>query len=233
MANNISPTIEELQLRKRARRRLIGAITLVALMVAILPMVLDNDPKPIGPDVEINIPSSKSSETFKSAESPAPPVTPPEKLPEKPLEPKPVSSSVAVVAKVEPKPEPVMKSVAASKNVAEKTTEKQEKAPQSAPKPVEKPAPSKPPVEKPAAEPQKNGSHIVLLGAFLGESNAKQRQAKLKELGVKFYVETIKSPAGDKIAVRAGPYASREEAERALDKLKSAGIQDGMVAEKK
>ena len=74
---------------------------------------------------------------------------------------------------------------------------------------------------------------MVLLGAFLGEANAIQRQAKLKEVGVKYYVEKIKSPAGEKTAVRAGPYPSRQEAEHVLAKLKSAGIQDGMVAEKK
>lgn len=247
MANNTSPPIEEIQLRKRARRRLIGAVTLVALMVAILPMVLDNDPKPIGPDVEINIPSSKNSEPFKSAEQPAPLVAPSEKKPE-PAPPAVVAPKTELkAAGAEVKPEPVMRSVAASmeadkevkKTVADKQA-KPEKAPPPALKPPAKPEASKPEAIKPepskpvdAPQTQKTGSHVVLLGAFLGESNASQRQAKLKELGVKFYIEKIKSPAGDKIAVRAGPYSSREEAERVLAKLKSAGIQDGMVAEKK
>jgi DedD protein len=74
---------------------------------------------------------------------------------------------------------------------------------------------------------------VILLGTFLGDANAKQRQAKLKELGIKHYAEKINSPAGVKTAVRAGPYPSRQDAERVLAKLKSAGIQDGLVAEKK
>lgn len=251
MANNTSPTIEEIHLRKRARRRLIGAVTLVALMVAILPMVLDNDPKPIGSDVEINIPSSKNSEPFKSAEQPAPVVAPSEKSPE-PAPPKPEltppKTEPKSAGKADTRPEPVMRSVAASKEAdkavpgkaaAEPEKTAPEKAPLAAKPPtkpeVKKPETSKPDASKPTdvTQAQKSGSHIVLLGAFLGESNASQRQAKLKELGVKFYVEKIKSPGGDKIAVRAGPYSSREEAERVLAKLKSAGIQDGMVAEKK
>ncbi|MDP2830025.1 MAG: SPOR domain-containing protein [Sulfuricellaceae bacterium] len=236
MANSISPTVEELQLRKRARRRLIGAITLVALMVAILPMVLDNDPKPIGPDVEIDIPSSKNAEPFttpknvetpKLAEPPVLSVAPTEKAAD--------TKPVAAVPKTEaapPKVETTIKSVVVGKEPAAKITEKQDEEIRPPAKSADPPI-SKPATDKPVERKQASGGYIVLLGAFLGESNASQRQARLKELGVKFYIEKIQSPAGEKIAVRAGPYASREEAERMLAKLKSAGIQDGMVAEKK
>jgi len=37
---------EEIQLRKRARRRLVGAIALVVLVVAAAPMILDGEPPP-------------------------------------------------------------------------------------------------------------------------------------------------------------------------------------------
>ena len=47
---------EEIQLRKRARRRLVGAIALVLVVVVFLPMILDNEPKPVSEDVAINIP---------------------------------------------------------------------------------------------------------------------------------------------------------------------------------
>ena len=43
-------------MRRKARRRLIGAIVLVAALVVLLPMVLDHEPKPIGADVPIRIP---------------------------------------------------------------------------------------------------------------------------------------------------------------------------------
>lgn len=214
MANQPSPTVEEIQLRKRARRRLIGAITLVVLMVTVLPMVLDDEPKPVGQDIAISIPSPQGVEVpFKAASapaqsSPAPVATPPA---EKPV-PNPEKPAPAVEKVAEPKPKPVP----AAKEA----------------KPAEK---FVAPVEKPkVVEPQHAGnSYVVLLGAFLGEANASQRQAKLKELGIKYYVEKIKSPAGEKTAVRAGPYPSRQDAEHVLARLKTAGIQDGMVAEKK
>lgn len=216
MANQPSPTVEEIQLRKRARRRLIGAITLVILMVTVLPMVLDDEPKPVGQDIAISIPSQQGSETlFKADPAPAqsrPVLTSP-----------PAVESEKQVAAVEKMPEPKPRPAPSVKEE----------------KPVEKPKASAEksreagPVTKVAEQQQAGGSYVVLLGAFLGEDNARQRQSRLKELGVKYYVEKIKSPAGEKTAVRAGPYSSRQDAEHALARLKSAGIQDGMVAEKK
>jgi DedD protein len=224
MANGPSPTVEELQLRKRARRRLVGAITLVALMVTVLPMVLDDEPKPVGQDIAISIPSQQGNDfplkAAKPAVQPASPVAQPQAAP---IQQENHAAPVAPVPKVtEPKPEP------AALKKKDKPAEKSEKPKEAAASPKE---------VKPAAkvtEAQHGGSrYVVMLGAFLSEANARQRQAKLKELGVKYYVEKIKSPAGEKTGVRAGPYASRQEADQALARLRSAGIADGLVTEKK
>ncbi len=58
MARSISE--EEIRLRKRARRRLIGAIALTTLVIVTLPMVLDGEPRPIGDDIAVQIPSPNS-----------------------------------------------------------------------------------------------------------------------------------------------------------------------------
>jgi DedD protein len=47
---------EEIQLRKRARRRLVGAIALVLVAVVILPMVLDGEPRQRPESIDIEIP---------------------------------------------------------------------------------------------------------------------------------------------------------------------------------
>jgi DedD protein len=65
---------EELQLKKRARRRLIGAIVLVMVVVLVLPMVLDNEPKPVSQDIDIRIPSPDAG-AFKSKIVPIAPAT--------------------------------------------------------------------------------------------------------------------------------------------------------------
>ena len=50
---------DEIELKKRARRRLVGAVVLVLLVVTLVPLILDNEPRKISDDVEINI-ASKS-----------------------------------------------------------------------------------------------------------------------------------------------------------------------------
>ena len=63
MATPISE--EELQLKKRARRRLIGAIALVTVVAVFLPMVLDHEPTSVSPDLSIQLPSQNAG-TFTS-----------------------------------------------------------------------------------------------------------------------------------------------------------------------
>ena len=213
MAQSISD--EELQFKKRARRRLVGAAALVLLAAVFLPMVLDKEPKPVGQDIAIRIPSQENTPFNPRA---AVPVAAPKDTP-----------SVVPPAVVESKP-----AADAAKLQADKVAAPSE--PKLANVPTDKPATEHAEV-KPAPEAKhesasKSGGYVVLLGAFANLENAKQRQAKLNALGVHFYTEKIKSPSGDKLRVRAGPYATRDEAEKVLNRLKTQGIKDGIVAEK-
>lgn len=47
--------------KKRARRRLVGAIALALAAAVGLPMLLDSEPKPLGADIAINIPSKEKA----------------------------------------------------------------------------------------------------------------------------------------------------------------------------
>lgn len=55
MAKQLSD--DELNLRRKARRRLIGAFALTLAVVVILPMVLDSEPRPAGQDIDLRIPA--------------------------------------------------------------------------------------------------------------------------------------------------------------------------------
>jgi DedD protein len=46
----------DLQLKKRARRRLVGAVAFAGLAAVILPMVMDEEPKQPAQDVRVRIP---------------------------------------------------------------------------------------------------------------------------------------------------------------------------------
>lgn len=48
-------------LKRRGRRRLVGAIALVLVAVIVLPMVFDSEPKPPGPPVSVRIPGEDDS----------------------------------------------------------------------------------------------------------------------------------------------------------------------------
>jgi DedD protein len=111
MAKAISD--EELQLKKRARRRLVGAIALVLLVVVFLPMFLDSDPKPLSQDIAIIIPPLPGAESraqpataASAAVAPSSPDMPHAKTEIVPPL-RPASPPAAVVPKPEtPKPEP-------------------------------------------------------------------------------------------------------------------------------
>lgn len=66
--------------KKRARRRLVGAIALVLAAVVGLPMILDSEPKPVTDDIAIDIPS-KDKRTQSGAVQAPPPVASAQKLP--------------------------------------------------------------------------------------------------------------------------------------------------------
>ena len=55
-------TEEEIQFRKRARRRLVGAVVLVALVVAVVPMILpESKPQQDSQPIDIRIPSQDAT----------------------------------------------------------------------------------------------------------------------------------------------------------------------------
>ncbi|MDR7272140.1 DedD protein [Pelomonas saccharophila] len=216
---------EDVQLlRIRARRRLIGAAVLVAAGVVGFPLIFETQPRPIPVDLPIDIPRKET----------APPLTVPTREPLSQAEP---ASTPSVAVATAPAPaEPVVE-----KPVAEKLQEKP--AVKVAEKPVEKPAEK--PTEKPADKPKAHANDgaraqallegkeaapaaaarfIVQVGAYGENKTAQDVRAKVEKLGLKTYAQAVDTADGRRIRVRLGPFASRDEAERASAKLKGAGL---------
>ena len=228
----------QLQLKKRARRRLVGAVAFAGLAAVILPMVMDEEPKQQVQDIQIRIPGQeqapfapklKPATAEKKEEStqaqPAPVPAPAVKAVEPP----------ASKSSEKPVEKPTEKST--EKAVAEKATAKPaEKIPE---KTANKPANGRDAQRaaailggKPASEAAPangNGQYVVLIGAFSNPANVKQLQTKIGELGIKVYTEPLDSPEGRKTRVRAGPFANRDAADKALEKMKRIGV-NGVVA---
>ncbi len=65
---------------------------------------------------------------------------------------------------------------------------------------------------------------VVQVGAFADAEAARETRKSAEKLGLKTYTQVAQTPAGNRIRVRVGPFASRGEAEAALAKAKTAGL---------
>jgi len=226
-------TDDELQLRKRARRRLVGAIVLVLLVVVFLPMALDNEPKPLSKNVDIQVPALDSAQSkFPSPPAPAeaPSAAPTEAKPAEPAAAPQVEPPVVPVESIKPvpppepekkpeppKPEPVKKAEPAKKAEAAKKVE--------VAKPLPKEAKHEPP--KPSVAPIEAQGYVVQLGAFSSSANAKQLYQRLRAARFPAYMEPVPGGGGAKTRVRAGPFPTEEAADKARQKLLQSGFAKG------
>ena len=195
------------QARTRARRRLIGAVVLVVIGVIGFPLLFETQPRPIPVDIPIEIPRKEN----------APPLAMPATTrPIKPITPAPA----------EPASAPVMPDV-----VTETKSEAgKELSPSTRHATAAVPAPSKPapvakasPEREPAPATKETGRYVVQVGAFSDTAAARETRQKVEKLGLKTYTQVAETAQGSRIRVRVGPFASREEADRVMAKLKAAG----------
>jgi DedD protein len=236
-------------LKRRARRRLVGAVALVVFVVIALPIVLDREPKPITQDLTIQIPSQDATR-FNSKLPPADaaPSPPPAAAPAgaaasaAPLTPSASPATAAkgaITAANDSQPAPATGPSATPANSAATTGESTK--PADAAKPAAKPAPAKPAGKtttrtEEAAKAVENGhsasiptsSYFVPLGTYSKLQNVRQLQSKVSAVGIKSYSEKL---SGSQIRLRAGPFANRDAAEQARGKLKSAGLDVGAVGQ--
>ena len=149
-------------LKRRGRRRLVGAVALVLLAVIVLPMVFDPEPRGTAP-VSVRIPGED----------------------ETPFAPKPPPKKAEPAKKVE---EPVQKA-------------------------------------GPAPVPAAKEEFVFQVGVF---ANPQAAITTLKSAKVPYYTEAM----GNLTRVRAGPFATRDAADKALERIKGLGLQPGAVTTK-
>lgn len=194
-------------LKRRGRRRLVGAVALVLLAVIVLPMVFDSAPRSSAPPVSVRIPGEDEA-----------PFAP--KLPAKP----PVEVKKEAPKVEPPKPEAPAKAEAPKPRPRAPEVEK--------PKIAGNTLPPKPPVaaERARAEAALSGQqYFVPVGAF---SSPQPVFAKLKEARIPYFTEDLAVAGGKVTRVRAGPFASKEAAEKSAERLKGLGFKPGNVAAK-
>ncbi len=231
------------QIRVRARQRLVGSIILVTAGVIGFSLLFETQPRPLQIDTPIEIirrDSSASVVPMRPLASGRPAiVVPPSVITESSSDagravpsPAPPALEAPAPAVTAPAPEPVPQSTASAHAPAPEPHSKP-----AAPKPT--PAAEEPPAAKPAATAVKpadstraqallNGQadvrFIVQVGAFSDTNAAREARHRVEKLGLKTYTQVVETSAGNRIRVRVGPFASRDEADKAASKIKSAGL---------
>jgi DedD protein len=66
-------------------------------------------------------------------------------------------------------------------------------------------------------------------GAFSQSDNAEAQVARLKKLGLKVYTDRIKTPKGERVRVRVGPFDSKADALKAQSKLRQAHFEASLA----
>jgi DedD protein len=179
-------------LKRRGRRRLVGAVALVLLAVIVLPMVFDPEPRRTPPPVSVRIPGEDDS---------------------------------SFTPKIAPKP------AAAPKGEEKKAPEAkmEDKAPKLEAKKPQPKAEAKGAERARAEAALADAGFMVPVGAF---ANPDGVIAKLAAAKIPYYTQTIGTANGPVTRVRAGPFATRGEADKALETLKGLGFKPGNVGTK-
>lgn len=230
MPDKIEPQLDEL--RRRARRRLIGAVVLALAAAVLVPMLLESDPKPLGEDVSVKIPPvdegkfvSKLGEKAKPVEPPAAGKAAPPSAPRSP-DASTVASAKDAGAST---PKPVAEPPAIKPPPPKETPPQAVLPPPAPPSTPAKPAPENAPAPSSDAAKAPGGAFSVQLAAFADDKGANALVNRLKKAGHPAYTEPYTTSRGTLWRVRVGPYPTREAAENARTKLKADG-QNGIIA---
>ncbi|MDO9282621.1 MAG: SPOR domain-containing protein [Methylotenera sp.] len=218
------PNDQALNLKKRARRRLVGAIALVLLMVIALPQVLqDRAAMSQHETIKITMPETIGNENSEQIIG--------------------HQNAVEIREGLEPQQEAeaTVENIIASKETDAKVVENKKLALE-----TEKPLPVKTPEVKIAiiknseesVESKKTAVNVtettsaqkhserftVQVGVYADIANVKRIQDQLKSTGFNTYTEKISTPKGETIRLKVGSFTSRQDAVNALDKIKGIGL---------
>jgi DedD protein len=260
----VDPVLPE---KKRARRRLVGAIALVLAAVIGLPMIFDSEPKPVGDDIAIQIPS-KDKPIGKGVDHAPPATATPvaasrdskEQIvaPTNAGAPDSTSSAVAeggAAAAAKKNPDKTVETVnpanngkpnpkVASDSENKSNTDSEPKHPQ---KPIVKAeGKSASAAEQKSRDVSKakgtltgatpsaaaaktvadkhSGKYALQVAALVTQEKINELQSRLKKAGFTTYTQKVPTESGFSTRVRVGPYATKEEADKARAKLSRMGL---------
>ncbi len=246
--------------KKRARRRLIGAIAIVLAVVIGLPMVLDSEPKPLNKNILIQIPSKDSTSSAAdqkqevlqdevAAQAVKQPLTDarqvalvqPDATPPTSIATEVATKSASPTktdAKADNKGEAKADVKSDNKHVADSTSKKDSTTKAKADsKSTESPSTNSDESARALAilsgtEPAaKSQTRIVVqVGAFATQEKVNELQDKLNSAGIKSFTQKVATSSGDKIRVRIGPFSDKGSADKVKLQLEKLGLNGSLIS---
>ncbi len=240
------------ELKRKARRRLVGAVVLALAAAVIVPMLLEREPRPLGDEVSVQIPPVDDGKFVNrltepkagAAKSAASSASPADAAPAKSIAdaehrvlaaPPAAPASSAIPANEKAGANAAKPDAAASAAVAKSEPPKSEapktEAAKAEPAKTEAPKHANVPAAAPAVSSATASGQgfIVQLAAFADDKGANALTGKLKRAGYPAYTEPVQTTHGTLWRVRVGSYPSRDAATEARNRLKGDGY-NGMVA---
>lgn len=215
--------------RARARRRLIGAVVLLAVGIIGFPLLFETAPRPIAVDIPIELPRKDALPPSSASQPSLPPVVmapPPSAVitesgaeagTEVPVSP--VASAAAAAASAPASSAP--RAAAPRASAAAKADDGQRARALLDGVAVAKSASSAPDAR---ASDVQVGRFVVQVGAYTDAAALREARQKVEKIGMKTYTQVVETEAGKRTRVRVGPFATREEAAAAGRALKAAGL---------
>lgn len=223
--------------RTTARRRLIGAVVLLGVGVVGFPLLFETQPRPIPVDIPIDIPRKESAAPLEVP--PARTARRSEPVAEEVLTEKAADAGREVKTPAAPPSHGAAStpSHAPAQKAEAPAADKRERTAAAEPAPAPKPTPTPPPAAKPQDDTQRArallegraseaaaGRFVVQVGAFADANAVRDARAKVEKLGLKTYTQVVDTAGGKRTRVRVGPFNSRDEADKASSKMRSAGL---------
>jgi DedD protein len=213
--------------RTRARRRLVGAAVLVGIGIIAFPLLFETQPRPIAVDIPIEIPprdgvAPPALPASNRAAAPARDARPaPGKVAEPAAE---IVERAEMPASAPPRAAAPAALPRAAAPVPTASAPVEARGAASAPRTAQAIQAAPDAAEPPSASAPKGTRYVVQAGAYTDPVALRDARQKVEKLGLKTYTQVIDSDAGARTRVRVGPFATREEAERAAGRIKSAGV---------
>jgi DedD protein len=228
--------------KKRARRRLVGAIALALAAAVGLPMLLDSEPKPLAGDIAIQIPPKEKAPALPVPSEPAAAVNAADSIdkgeeivePPKPSAAKPAPAPALAVAEVHAqsrpeaasppaKPEPAKAEHAKPEPKPEQPKPEHKAAPKSEAKPESKPEPKL--AEKPKApKAEDKPVHPLATDDSARALAILEGKAAEKAASDKAAADKAHEAAGDKVVLQVAALGSADKAAELQARLREAGI---------